>query len=142
MKKKILLFSILLLSFLFFLIPSARSQTREELTREIAELQEKLKDLRTKLLNYRCKTDAPPDLGNNFVLKGRIREIFESIIATGMHINVIIDDVINHAKEKAKKQEDELNESIQYEILSIIKKHQENPFFQHVLFLLYDILKT
>lgn len=91
-------------------------------------VEDKFKELRTKLLNYRYKTDNPPDLGNNFVLKGRIREIFEGIVSTGKHINVVIDDIINYAKDKEKRQEDELKESIQYEILSIIKKHQENPF--------------
>jgi len=83
--------------------------------------------LQTQLLNYRFKTDMPPDIGEDFVLKGRTREIFESIIATAKHIGITIDDLIEYAKERDNEIEEELRQSTQYEILEIIKKYVDNP---------------
>jgi len=81
--------------------------------------------LRTMLLNYRYKTSDPPDLGENYVLKGRLREVYESIIATGKHIGQTVDDIIEYAQEQEKESEEELQGTIQYNILKIIKDHQE-----------------
>lgn len=95
---------------------------------EVAKLsyvEEELDDIRTALLNYRLKTDDPPDLGNNFVLSGRNREIFESIIATGRHIGVDVDDVIEYAKKRKEQEEEALKGTVEYEILCEIKKAQE-----------------
>lgn len=90
-------------------------------------VENELREIQTELLNYRFKTDNPPDLGNDFPLKGRTREIFESIIATAKHIGVPCDDILNYAKERDKKDDDELKASLQGEILLIIKDHEENP---------------
>lgn len=98
---------------------------------EIAKLgyvDEEFSKIQTSLLNYRYKTDSPPDLGNNFVLKGRNREVFESVIATGMHIKVPVEDIIEYAKKRSKKEVDALRNTIQYEILCEIKKAEEHPF--------------
>jgi len=97
---------------------------------EIAKLsykEEQFSDARTRLLNYRIEPDNPPDLENDFVLKGRTREIFESIIATGMHIGLDVDDIIEHAQERDRKAEDALKDSNEYDILLVIKKAQEHP---------------
>jgi len=94
---------------------------------EIAKLsyvEEELEQFRTKLLNYKIKTNEPEDLGNEFVLKGRTREIFESIIATGKHIGIEVKDIIEHAKKQDISKEEELQGTIQFEILKIIKDHQ------------------
>ena len=83
--------------------------------------------LRTMLINYRYKTNDPHDLGEHFILKGRTREVYESIIATGKHIGIEIDDIIKYAQEKEKEAEEDLQGTIQYEILQVIKNnYQEN----------------
>ena len=97
---------------------------------EIAKLsyvEDDLEKLRTKLLNYRFKTSDPQDLGNDFCLKGRTREIFESIIATGQHIGVDVTDIIEYAKKRSEREERALQGTVQYEILTIIKNYEENP---------------
>jgi len=81
--------------------------------------------LRTTLLNYRYKTSDPPDLGENYVLKGRSREVYESIISTGMHIGQTVDDLIEFVQQQEKESEEELQGTVQYDILRIIKDHQE-----------------
>jgi hypothetical protein len=91
---------------------------------EIAKLsyvEDDLNELRTRLLNYRVKCNDPEDLGNDFVLKGRTREIYESIIATGMHIGVDVQDVIEFAKKRDTREIEALKDTVQYDILKIIR---------------------
>ncbi|MDD3492005.1 MAG: hypothetical protein PHU95_01175 [Candidatus Thermoplasmatota archaeon] len=94
---------------------------------KLSYLEAELDGLRTHLLNYRLKTSDPPDLGNDFVLKGRTREIFESIIATGRHIGIDVEDVIEYAQERDKRAQESLKDTEQYDILVAIKKAQEQP---------------
>ncbi len=97
---------------------------------EIAKLSyvaDEINRIRTILLNYRFKTNDPPDLGNDFVLKGRNREIFESIIATGKHIGIDVSDIIEYAQNKETIEEEALQGTYAYEILQIIKEFEENP---------------
>jgi len=89
-------------------------------------LEEELSMIRTMLLNYKYKTDNPPDLGRSFILTGRTREVYESIISTGMHIGQEVDDIIEFASEKEKEMEEEMQGTIEYEILQIIKNYREN----------------
>lgn len=101
---------------------------------EIAKLsyvEEELGRIQTALLNYRFKTDNPPDLGNNFELRGRVREIFESIIATGKHIGIPVDDIIEYARNRVKEEFEALKDTPQYEILTILKKGEETPFSEN-----------
>lgn len=92
---------------------------------KISYLQGEIDDLQTRLLNYRYKICDPPDLGEDFALKGRTREIYESLIATGMNIGILVDDVLNYALEVEQEKEDEMRNSVQYEILVAIKDRQE-----------------
>lgn len=82
--------------------------------------------LRTRLINYKYKTNCPPDLGENYELKGRLREVYESIIRVALHLGVKTDDIIEFAKEKKKEEEEELKTSIQHDILDVIVKRTEN----------------
>lgn len=91
---------------------------------KLSYVQEELASFRSKLLYYRCKCDNPPDLGNDFCLKGRTREIYESIISTAKHIGIDTDDIIAHALEREKEESDELRDSIQYDVLSIISNYE------------------
>ncbi len=98
---------------------------------EIAKLsyiQEDIDKLRTRLLNYRFKLNDPPDLGNDFCLKGRTREIYESIIATGKHIGIKVDDITEYAKERDKREEEAIQSTVEYEILFLIKDYQEGKW--------------
>lgn len=82
--------------------------------------------IRTMLLNYRYNVSDPEDLGENFILTGRTREVYESIIATGNHIGQKTDDVIEFAQLCETEAEEELQGSIEYEILLFIKGCQEH----------------
>lgn len=97
---------------------------------EIAKLsyaEKELSQIRTELLNYRIKTGNPPDLGNDFILKGRTREVFESIIATGCHIGIDVEDIIEYAQERDRKAQESLKDTEEYDILVAIKNAQEHP---------------
>ena len=95
---------------------------------KISYVENELNDIRTTLLNYRYKFPCSPDLHNDFELWGRNREIFESIIRTGMQIGVDVSDIIEYAKEKEKEEKEELKNSIEYEILSAIKNGTVTPY--------------
>lgn len=96
---------------------------------EIAKLstvQNDLNDIQTKLINYKYKFNKPIELDNHFEIKGRIREIFEPIIATGKHIGIDVSDVIKFAQDMEKEKEEELQGTIEWEILNAIKGSEEN----------------
>lgn len=84
-------------------------------------IQDQLDDIQNKLFNYRFRTDDPPDLGENFPLRGREREIFESIIGTAMHIGLEYQDIIEFSQEHELEEEENLKESIENEILVAVK---------------------
>ncbi len=87
---------------------------------DIRKVQEDFDRIQTTLLNYKYKTTDPPELPEDFVLHGRIREIFESIIRTGMHIGLDVSDVIEYAQRYEKEQLIEFQNSVEREILQII----------------------
>lgn len=89
---------------------------------ELYYIQDELDEMQTKLLNYRYKTGPPTDLGIDFVLKGRSREVFGTIISTAMHIGQQYDDIIDYALNIKKEQEEELQDTIQYDLLTIIQR--------------------
>lgn len=82
--------------------------------------------VRSMLLDYRYKISDPPDLGEEFELNGRTREVYESIIATGRHMGQDVDDVIEFAKMKEAEAEEDLQGTIESEILQIIKNKSED----------------
>jgi len=93
---------------------------------KLSYLQDDFNLIQTKLLNYKFKFKPPEDLENDFVLKGRIREIFESIIATGKHIGVDVSDIIKYATDMETEKEEELAGTVEYDILKFIKGGEEN----------------
>jgi len=80
-------------------------------------VQKDLDEIKNKLLHYRYYTNDPEDLGQEFELDGRIREIFESIIATGRHIGVDTTDIIEYAKSLKIEQDEDLKNTLEYEVL-------------------------
>jgi hypothetical protein len=93
---------------------------------ELRYVQRRMDDIQNKLLNYRYRFGDPPDLGEDFCLKGRNREIFESMIATGMHIGLVVDDLIAFAQDHEKEEEEAMTDSEEYEILTAIKNLSES----------------
>jgi len=93
---------------------------------KLSTIQNELNELQTKLINYKYKFCEPVELDNNFEIKGRIREIFEPIIATGKHIGVDVSDVQKFAQDMEKEKEEELIGTDEWEILNAIKGTEEN----------------
>lgn len=87
---------------------------------DISKVQAEFDRIQNILFNYKYKTGNPPELPEDFELHGRIREIFESIIRTGMHIGLDVEDVIDFAKRYEKEQMAEFQSSIEREILDTI----------------------
>ncbi len=92
---------------------------------ELYYIQDELNNLQTKLLNYRYKTGPPTDLGMDFVLKGRLREVFGPIISTAMHIGRPYEDIIDFALNIKKEQQEDLIGTLENDILKIIKGSEE-----------------
>ncbi len=82
--------------------------------------------MRTRLLNYRYKTQEPESLDTRIFKNSRTHEIFESIIATGKHIGTVTDDIIDYAKKCEIEKEEELQDTIEWNILEIIKNKECN----------------
>jgi len=93
---------------------------------KLTTVQNKLNDLQTQFLHYRYKTGNPPELPEPFTLKGRVLEIYESIIRTGLHIGVDVSDVIEHAKQQKEEQIEDFRNSTEWEVLNAIKGGEEN----------------
>ena len=92
---------------------------------ELYYVQDKLDKIQTKLLNYRYKTGNPTDLGIDFVLKGRLREVFGCIISTAMFIGQTYDDIIDYALNIKKERQSDLIGTLEHDILEIIKNSEE-----------------
>lgn len=99
-------------------------QDHPEIT-NFKEIQNEFDDIQTRLLNYRYKFNDPPDLENG-TLRGRTKEIFECIICTGKHIGESTDDIIEYALNIEKEKEDELANTVEWEILRAIKNVECN----------------
>jgi len=91
---------------------------------DIRKIQDDLDKTQTTLFNYKYKTDDPPELPEDFVLHGRIRELFESIVRTGMHIKVDVKDVIEFAQRHEQEQISEFQNSVEREVLQHIYNFQ------------------
>lgn len=87
---------------------------------KLAYVEKGLKQIQQNLLNYRLYTEKPAELDENYKLKGRTREIFESIIRTGLHIDLDVTDIEEYALNIEKQQEDELRETLEHSVLSAI----------------------
>ena len=92
----------------------------------LSDIQQELNDMQTTFLNYKYKTDPPPELPIDIGIKGRIREVFESVIRTAMHLGIEYDDIVEYAQARKKEQQEELSNSEEWEILNVIKSNEEN----------------
>lgn len=88
---------------------------------ELKEVQDEFDRIQTILLNYKYKTNEPPELPVDCFLKGRDREIFSCIIRTAMHIGIDTTDIYDFIKSRRQEIIDDLQESDEYLILRAIK---------------------
>jgi len=102
-------------------------QDEPEIT-ELKEIEEDFKRFRTIQLNYRYKTNEPPELPEDFPIKsGRDREIYSCIIRTAMHIGIEHDDIIEYIQNVRKEKQEEMQDTREYLILKAIRDLQCNP---------------
>jgi len=72
-----------------------------------------------------CCTDEPPEIPEVCTLRGRILEIYEPIIRTGLHLDVDISDIIEYATKQKTEEIESLRNTIEWEILNAIKEREE-----------------
>lgn len=86
-----------------------------------------LNRIRTTLLNYRYKTNAPPELPEGFPLRGRNREIYGCLVRTAMHIGESYEDIIEFVKSTQLEKQAELEDSDEYQVLKTIYNFECQP---------------
>lgn len=91
---------------------------------ELKTLNTEFERLRSTLLNYRYKTNNPPELPETIVLKGRIREIYTCIIRTALHIGIEINDILEFINQTELEKQEEAESSDEYAVLKVIKEMQ------------------
>lgn len=94
---------------------------------ELRAVQQEINKIQTVLLNYRYKTDDPPVLPDDIVLKGRDREIFSCIIRTAIHIGIDYKVVIDFIEERKKERQHEMENSDEYAVLKVLRDMACNP---------------
>jgi len=98
----------------------------EPIVKKIEDACDELEKLRTLLLHYRIGTGDPPELEQEYILKGRTREIYECIIRVAKQLGQSTEDIEKFALRREKEEEEALQGTVQYEILKFIKDRQEN----------------
>lgn len=94
---------------------------------ELKTIQDDFNQLQTILLNYRYKTNNPPNLPENIKLKGRTREIYSCLIRTAIHIGIEYDDIIKYIEETQQEKQEEIENTDEYQVLKIIKNFECQP---------------
>lgn len=93
---------------------------------QLSEVQIDFDKIQTKLLNFRFKLGDPAPLPDDCPLLGRTREIFQTIVRTGLHIGVDVTDIYEFAKEREEERDEEFRNTIQYDVLNAIHNFQCN----------------
>jgi hypothetical protein len=91
------------------------------------DIQDELEDVKVRLLNYKYSFNDPLPLEEDFPLRGRSRELFESLIRTGNHIGVKTDDILEFAQEVEKEKVEAFRDSVEWDILRIVRTREQNP---------------
>lgn len=84
---------------------------------DLCEVEKDCEKIRTKLINYRYKTDNPKHLQYEVPLKARYREIFDCLIRTAEHIGQKSDDLLEYAKKQEQRIVDEMQGTVEYDVL-------------------------
>ena len=86
----------------------------------LSEIESECNQLKTKLLNYRFKTDTPDVLSQEIPLKARSREIFDCLLRTAQHIGQPIDDLLEYAKAMEETAINDMQGTVEWDILNIL----------------------
>ena len=89
---------------------------------DMRDVEEDTNRIKTILLNYRYKTNNPPKLPDDLILKGRDREIFACIIRTAIHIGVDYQNIVNFIIDRKKEKEEEYQNTQEYQLLKAVKE--------------------
>lgn len=130
-----------------FIIPSIASRCIQfKVPKAIPEVEKieyikgEIDELFSDLFIYRLSEDKITDLGEHHQLQGRIREIFESIVVTGLNLGISVEDVVEYALSLVKKREKDLERTDEYEIIKIIAetgKTSDIIYTREIIALLY-----
>lgn len=94
---------------------------------ELYTIENELNRIRTILLNYRYKTNNPPELPHDFPLRGRNREIYGCLVRTAIHIGESYDDIIEFVKSTQIEKQEELENSDEFQVLKVIHDYECQP---------------
>jgi len=94
---------------------------------ELKEIKDDANRIQTILLNYRYKTNNPPELPDDCPFKGRIREIYSCIIRTAMHIGIEYDDILDFIRNTETEKQEELENTNEYQVLKVIHDFECQP---------------
>ena len=86
----------------------------------LSSIERECNDLKTKLLNYRYKTNTPDILGEEIPLRARYREIFDCLIRTAQHIGQKTDDLIKFAKDMEESVINDMQGTVQWDVLHVL----------------------
>jgi hypothetical protein len=95
---------------------------------KLSQVQIEIDILQTQLLNYKYRYSPPEPLPDSYPLKGRIREIFEPIIATGEHIGLDTSEIEKFAMKMESEKDSDLEDSDEWQILNYIRECIENNY--------------
>lgn len=94
---------------------------------DLKDVTDEINRIKTILLNYRYKTNDPPELSDDLILKGRDREIFSCIIRTAMHIGIEYQNIIDFISQRKQEKEEDYQNTDEYQLLKAIKELEESP---------------
>jgi hypothetical protein len=106
-------------------IPFEMEQDYPEI-RKLSCIKNELDTIQNSYLNYRYYTDAPPEVPEKCDLRGRILEIYEPIIRTGLYLGIDVQDIIDYAARQKTEEIESLRNTVEWEILYAIKGQEEN----------------
>lgn len=94
--------------------------------KKLGNIQHELDTIQNNYLNYRFYAGEPPTIPDDCGLRGRILEIYEPIIRTGLHIGVDVQDIIDYAQEQKTEEVESLKNTVEWNVLNAIKNGEEN----------------
>jgi len=89
---------------------------------DLSGINKECEQLKTKLLNYRFKTNMPDVLSQEIPLKARSREIFDCLIRTAQHIGQPIDDLLEYAKVIEETAINDMQGTVEWDVLNILSE--------------------
>jgi hypothetical protein len=88
--------------------------------KEISYLQKEIDSARSQLLNYKVATKEYTNLGNEYTLNGRIREIYNPLLITALNLGIDTKDILEHANKKNERNQSNMEETDEYAIIDYL----------------------